>query len=181
MAYINTDTLKYPVFETEIRGEYPNTSFANPFTPPEVYQYVFPAPAPTYNPEVEYYREIAPALTAKGNYEQRWEVFPLPAEQIQANQQAKALRVLEECVASAQQRLDDFAKTRNYDGILSACTYATSTVAKFQSEGQYCVDARDATWSKLYQIMDEVAIGARIKPSGFADIESELPELVWPQ
>ena len=29
-----------------------------------------------------------------------------------------------EIVAAAQQRLDDFARTRNYDGILSACTYA---------------------------------------------------------
>jgi hypothetical protein len=50
-----------------------------------------------------------------------------------------------EITASTQSRLDTFANTRNYDGILSACTYASSSIPKFANEGQYCVDARDAT------------------------------------
>ena len=36
--------------------------------------------------------------------------------------------------ARIQARLDDWARTRGYDGILSACTYATSAVAKFAAE-----------------------------------------------
>jgi hypothetical protein len=79
-----------------------------------------------------------------------------------------------------QKRLDDFAKTRNYDGILSACTYATSAVAKFKSEGQYCVDARDSTWSAAYTILDEVQYGTRQMPVTIADIEADLPILAWP-
>ncbi len=79
-----------------------------------------------------------------------------------------------------QRRLDDFARTGNYDGILSLCTYATSQVPKFQAEGQYGVTARDATWAALYQIMAEVEAGARPMPSGYADIEPDLPALVWP-
>ena len=31
-------------------------------------------------------------------------------------------------VQATQERLDDFARTRNYDGILSACTYATQQI-----------------------------------------------------
>lgn len=85
-----------------------------------------------------------------------------------------------EVVKKTQERLDNFARTRNYDGILSACTYATSTVPKFQVEGQYCVVARDATWTKLYEILAEVQSGTRPLPSGYSDIESELPALVWP-
>ena len=81
---------------------------------------------------------------------------------------------------STQDRLDSFAKTRGYDGILSACTYATSTVAKFKSEGQYCVEARDATWAKLLEILSEVEASTRPMPSGYSDIEGELPDLVWP-
>jgi len=85
-----------------------------------------------------------------------------------------------EIVTATQQRLDDFARTRNYDGILSLCTYATSTVPKFQAEGQYGVTARDATWATLYQILAEVEAGTRPVPSGCADIEPDLPALAWP-
>lgn len=88
--------------------------------------------------------------------------------------------VQEKIVTATQARLDDFASTRNYDGILSLCTYATSTVPKFQAEGQYGVEARDATWASLYQILAEVEVGTRPMPSGFADVEPELPVLTWP-
>ena len=85
-----------------------------------------------------------------------------------------------EIVSAAQQRLDDFARTRNYDGILSLCTYATSTVPKFQTEGKYGVTARDATWATLYEMLAEVEAGTRPVPSGYADIEPDLPALAWP-
>ena len=82
--------------------------------------------------------------------------------------------------AAIQAHLDDFARTRNYDGILSAATYATSTVGKFRAEGQYAVEARDATWSKGYAIMDDVLAGARPMPS-LAEVLDELPPLAWPE
>jgi len=78
-----------------------------------------------------------------------------------------------------QDRLDSFAASRNYDGILSACTYATSTVPKFQAEGQSAVNARDATWSTLYSILDDVQNGIRLIPTSFSDIEDDLPVLTW--
>ena len=83
-------------------------------------------------------------------------------------------------VEATQQRLDAFAKTRNYDGILSACTYATSAVPKFQAEGQYCVDARDATWATLYQLFNDVTAGVKPMPASFSDIGLLLPTLKWP-
>lgn len=85
-----------------------------------------------------------------------------------------------EIIDSTQQRLDDFAKTRNYDGILSACTYATSAVPKFQTEGQYCVNARDNTWAALYQLFDDVTNGVTPMPASFDDVEPLLPVLEWP-
>jgi hypothetical protein len=94
---------------------------------------------------------------------------------------AKSAEQLQSEVTTATQaRLDAFAQTRNYDGILSACTYATSAVPQFQTEGAYCLAARDATWATLYQILAEVQGGTRAMPSGFADIEAELPALEWP-
>ena len=53
-------------------------------------------------------------------------------------------------------------------------------MSKFQTEGQYAVTARDATWEKLYEILAEVEAGTRPIPTSFSDIESELPVLIWP-
>lgn len=85
-----------------------------------------------------------------------------------------------EIVVATQRRLDAFAQTRGYDSILSAATYATSTIPQFQAEGQYAVNVRDLTWSCLYQMLAEVQAQTKTMPAGFADIENGLPELVWP-
>jgi len=82
-------------------------------------------------------------------------------------------------VEAVQKRLDDFAKTRAYDGILSACTYATSKVPKFLEEGQYCVDARDLHWSTCYSILTAVQAGTRPMPT-LEEVISEMPALIWP-
>jgi hypothetical protein len=94
--------------------------------------------------------------------------------------QEAANQLQSQIVNATQQRLDDFAKTRNYDSILSACTYATSVNPKFAAEGQYCVEARDATWAKLYDIYGDVKDGDRPMPSGYDAIKGELPVLEWP-
>lgn len=101
----------------------------------------------------------------------------------EADQPAPAPTVAETIASITNQtqiRLDTFARTRGYDGILSACTYAASLTAKFAAEGQYCLQQRDATWAKLYAIMDAVNAGTRPMPTGYADVESDLPILVWP-
>lgn len=180
MPYINTQTLAYPVSENEIREAFPNTSFAIPFNPSPAYEVVFPAPQPAYSWVTHGVREIAPELTSKGTWEQRWEVYALTASQVAANQALYNKDLLDSIVTSTQARLDAFARTRAYDGILSACTYAASPTAKFATEGQYCVAQRDATWAKLYEILAEVEAGTRPAPSSYADIEPELPELTWP-
>lgn len=102
------------------------------------------------------------------------------AETAAANQAAYVAGVIANVTSGTQQRLDDFARTRNYDGILSACTYASSGVPKFAGEGQYCVDARDSTWATLYTFMAEVQLGTKPMPTGYADVEPLLPALAWP-
>lgn len=92
-----------------------------------------------------------------------------------------AEQIIAAVTVATQLRLDTFAQTRNYDGILSACTYANSSVPKFAAEGQCCVDARDATWSALYNIMNEVIAMTRPMPESFADIVDDLPALAWPE
>lgn len=113
-----------------------------------------------------------------------FERIELSAEEIEQRQIASSLAVRQRIkpliLEAVQARLDAFAKTRNYDNILSACTYATDIDATFSAEGQYCVSVRGATWRKLYEILDEVNAGIRPEPTCYADIEPELPTLNWP-
>ena len=99
---------------------------------------------------------------------------PKPVPQTPEEQQAMF-------TAAIQAHLDGFARTRNYDGILSATTYATSTVPKFRTEGQYAVEARDSTWAKAYEILGAVLSGMRPMPASIDDVLADLPQLVWPE
>lgn len=81
--------------------------------------------------------------------------------------------------AQTQQRLDAFARTRGYDGILSACTYATSAVPRLAAEGQRAANRRDTTWETLYGLLAEAEAGTRAWPTGFAEVEPLLPVLTW--
>lgn len=96
------------------------------------------------------------------------------------NQARATSLAVSEFTCAIQKRLDDFARQRNYDSILSACTYATSTVAKFKNEAQACVNLRDATWAAAYQILADVQAGKRPMPTSIADIEADLPTAAWP-
>lgn len=75
--YINTTTGEYPVSERDIREEFYNTSFPNPFVPPNNYAVVFESPRPEYNNLTQFVSEVAPEKTSKGHYEQRFEVVDL--------------------------------------------------------------------------------------------------------
>ena len=66
---------------------------------------------------------------------------------------------------AAQFALDAFAKTRGYDGIMSACSYVASTDQQFRLEGEYCVSLRDATWRHGYAILAAVLAGTMELPS----------------
>lgn len=121
------------------------------------------------------YNWIASEIAGIGDfYENGQFIKPQPAQPSPEEIQA-------EIVVAVVRRLNDFAQTRNYDDIKSACDYAGCSVAKFSVEGQYCKDKRAETWAKLYEILAEVQAGTRPMPTSFADVESELPALAWPQ
>lgn len=104
---------------------------------------------------------------------------PVNSTQTWIQQSLSTADIIHECTWRVQQRLDDFAKTRNYDNILSACTYATSTIPKFHTEGQYCVNLRDSTWNQCYAILAEVQAGTRVMPT-IDELMALLPTPTWP-
>lgn len=180
MSFINEITLAYPVTERQIKALYPNTAFPEPFVPPAPFAVVFESPVPAYDAMTHFVKEIAPAKDAQNRWVRRYEVVARSQEEITANVTARNSVLLKVIIDAAQERLDSFARTRGYDGIMSLCTYATSTHPIFAVEGQYGVEARDATWSTLYQMLAEVQGGTRPLPTGYADIEPYMPALAWP-
>lgn len=79
--------------------------------------------------------------------------------------------IQERLTSIIQYKLDSFARTRNYDSIISCCSYFNSKDEKFSKEAEQCIDLRDATWRKAYEILDDVKSGKRNIPT-----EEELLE-----
>lgn len=181
-AKVNGQQLvQYPYTMEDLRAEYPNTTFPAGMADEQLAEFglvrvVMNAPA-EHNPFTQSAEQGPPFYSVeRGRWEHQWTIRPATPAEIAARKQS----LQDDIVYQTQKRLDGFARTRGYDGILSACTYATSSVPKFQAEGQYCVEARDATWAKLYEMLAEVTTGTRPVPTGYADVEPELPVLEWP-
>jgi hypothetical protein len=83
-------------------------------------------------------------------------------------------------IVLTQQRLNAFATTRGYDNIASACSYATSTVPKFKSDADYCIAARDTTWTTLFVILNDVANSGTNASTDVVEVLEQLPVLSWP-
>jgi hypothetical protein len=82
-------------------------------------------------------------------------------------------------VAAVQRHLDAAARSRNYDGILSLCSYAASSDAVFAAEGQAGVAWRDACWRYVYQVQADIVAAVRTVPTP-EELVAELPSMAWP-
>lgn len=114
--------------------------------------------------------------------EETVETYEIPdptPEELAAAVAAEQQQIIDSLTAAVQAHLDAEARTRNYDGILSACTYATSTNSRFAAEGQACVQWRDACWDTCYAVMAAVQAGQRSIPTP-EQLIAELPPMVWP-
>lgn len=178
MSYVNVNTLE-KLEAADIMIAHPEVSFPNrSWSDEELAPYgyadlIMPQDHPipgTYEKLIE---------TTPKKIDDKWyiqfEVVPMTEEEVSVKKQY----IQSDIIFRTQSRLDNFAQTRGYDNILSLATYATSTIPKFQQEGQYGVEVRDATWTKLYEIFDEIEAGTRPYPENYESIESELPDLQW--
>lgn len=116
--YIDTETMQYQVSEADIRALYPQTSFPNPFIPPEQYKLVFAAPQPVFDSITQAVREIVPVLTGLGTWQQQWDIVPkfveytdaegvvhTVAEQLAAQAEAARVAAVPAVVSMRQARL----------------------------------------------------------------------------
>lgn len=177
----NSAVKRYPYTITDLRRDSPDVSFPNELEDSLLKEFgvwkVQSSQPPSYDKNRQALVEGTPVFSVSNKcWVQVWSVRPLTSAEL-----AQKVQTVQDAIVDAtQQRLDAFAQTRGYDNILSLCTYVSSPNETFKAEGQYGVEARDATWSKLYEIFNEVESGVRPMPSGYADIEPALPPLVWP-
>lgn len=86
--------------------------------------------------------------------------------------------VKQELKSAVQAHLDVTVQARNYNNILSCCSYAASLDATFAAEGAAAMAWRDAVWRHCYDVLAEYAAGTRPLPTPEALI-AELPALNW--
>ena len=80
---------------------------------------------------------------------------------------------------NSQKLLDDFAKTRGYDDIKSACTYFNSTVEHYRVESARCIYLRDIIWNTLYVYLNKLLTKQLPLPTSWNQIVALLPPLTW--
>lgn len=161
----------------QLRKDNPNTSFpktisANTLAQFGVYE-VYEEPVPSYDQDT-HKPGVSYITKSGGKWIWRTPVVKLTAEDIQSRVQAQ----VEVYTNAIQMMLDDEAKSRGYDGILSLCSYATSSNPKFQAEGQAGVEWRDGVWAGAYAALEEWKSGGQ-KPT-LEDLLASLPKMAWP-
>lgn len=77
--------------------------------------------------------------------------------------------------AAVQAHLDSVAVSWNYLSILSAASYAASTVPQFQAEANALIAWRDAIWVDCYNKQAAIQVGAVPMPASPAAFVAELP------
>ncbi len=171
------------ITDAELRAAFPKTAFpvviTNIIAASYGYDVVQPSPAPVAASNQVVVQSGA-IQQPSGAWIQAWILQTLSPDVVAANTAASNAALQESIVAAVQNRLDTFAQTRNYDGILSACTYATSANPQRALEGQYAITARDATWDAVYAFQAAVNAGTTPVPTRYAAVEVTLPPLVWP-
>lgn len=183
MTYVKIQgavVLKYPYTMDDLRVDNPSTGYGDLTDPGVVFAETDPAKAngwqlvtvhpttqPTFNPLLQTVTEGSPVLQA-GQWVQSWTVSNLPTSQAQSNMQ-------EACLNAVQDQLDFVARSWQYLSILSAVTYATSTVPKFKAEAEALIAWRDAVWTAAYETIAAIQAGTAQLPTSPSAFVATLP------
>jgi hypothetical protein len=174
------NVLKYPYTMDDLRADNPSTGYGDLTNPAAVFAdtdpakkngwqlvVVQPTAQPAFNPLLQTVSEAVPLLQS-GSWVQSWVVSNLPISQAQANME-------QACLNAVQDQLDFVARSWQYLSILSATTYAASTVPKFKAEALALIAWRDAVWVYAYTTLASIQDGSLPMPSSTADFIATLP------
>ena len=104
----------------------------------------------------------------------------LAEEEAAANQPSTPSDPVALYTNAVQAHLDNVARAKGYDGILSAVTYAEeSSVPRFQQEGILFRAWRSNVWANCYTMVAEVQQGLRPAPT-VEEVIAALPVITLP-
>jgi len=169
------NVIAYPV---DLKLEFPDKSFPPVPTQddlPPLYVIVTPTLHPTVS-DTEVFEGVEGTPTLINDvWTQTWVTRTATVNEIAAKKQA-----LVKTYADGIQRYMDFiVSARNYDSIISACSYAASNHVRYGVEGRACLQWREDVWDAAYLILDDITNGRRAIPT-VAALINELPKLTWP-
>ena len=143
----------------DIRNEYPNMSIPDDADCTGLgYVFLVETQAPVQ--QWFYTREITPILNV-----QQWELVPMNTDEIKSI-----------FTSAIQNHMDVKAQEKNYDNIVSACSYAGYD-NPFRAESEAYGVWRANCWQVGYQILAEVEAGTIPMPT-IEEVLAEMPELV---
>ncbi len=172
----------YPYTVGQLRKDNPNTSFPKNIPESTLAQWgVFPVSKDTsaFDPDTQVrVWDSAPSLV-NGSWVLGCTISALPQDEIDRKAAEAKAALVKQYEDAVQRMLDTEARNRGYDGILSACTYVSSSVPKFQAEAVVAAGWRDVCWNYCYTALAEVEAGTRTMPT-VEELINELPAITWP-
>ena len=175
----NNKVAEYPLSWSDIVSQHPDTSFVyGDYTPPKGYVLVKTEPIPEHNQWLQ--KAVKDKVKKVGSaWVEKYLIVDKTGDELEQGKVEYSAWLKKQMIEKTQLRLDEFAQSKGYDNILSACTYATSKVEKYRAEGQRAVDLRDETWGTLENILNAIDAGILAFTTSYDDIEQELPVLSW--
>lgn len=178
MKYIKKSDRTYPITESEIRASFPEISFGFPFVPPSDYAEVQPTEIPSYDLNSQIVVGKQPKLY-RGVFKENWEVQDLDPATAQANAQRRIEELKTLFISEIQIHMDQTAREKGYDSILSACSYSNSLIPTFKEESDAASVWRDQVWAYCIDHLDRMQKGTRAIPTSPKEFIEELPKINW--
>lgn len=92
---------------------------------------------------------------------------------------ALATRIMELADKHIIFKLDEFAKTRRYDSLISLCLYRNDINPTFAAEAERGATLRSLTWQAANVYITKLMSDQLPVPKTVKDIEAQLPALTW--
>ena len=191
----NNEIIEYPISDQELAIRLGSLVTADAL--PAEYVPVYRSNKPAFNDIIENLVDSAPVFT-NGVWVENWSVGPKfsdyyidatgrkvrnlrnPTHEVKVTKEEQEWSALTNVFATKlQEKLNAFAKTRNYDSIESLCSYATDPNPAFQAEGQRGVVIRSQVWAEYTSIVQQVVAGTLPRITTFAALEQLLTAFTW--